>query len=69
MKVIWRDWRYGKDNWGEIPHKQGYCIYLEERKKARQEKDFAKSDEIRDKLTSLGYKVIDTKEGQKLEKI
>ena len=42
---------------------------LEERKKARQEKDFAKSDEIRDKLTSLGYKVIDTKEGQKLEKI
>ena len=36
MQVIWRDWRYGKDNWGEIPHKQGYCIYLEERKKAIQ---------------------------------
>lgn len=42
---------------------------LEERKLARQEKDFAKSDEIRNKLTSLGYKVIDTKEGQKLEKM
>lgn len=42
---------------------------LEERKVARQNKDFALSDEIRDKLKELGYKVIDTKEGQKLEKI
>ena len=42
---------------------------LEQRKQARENKNFALSDEIRDKLASLGYKVIDTKEGQKLEKI
>lgn len=42
---------------------------LEERKVARENKDFKLSDEIRDKLKDLGYKVIDTKEGQKLEKI
>ena len=40
---------------------------LEERKQARLNKDFKLSDEIRDKLQTLGYKVIDTKEGQKLE--
>jgi len=42
---------------------------LEERKQARQNKDFKLSDEIRDKLLKMGYKVIDTKEGQKIEKI
>ncbi len=40
---------------------------LEKRKQARLDKDFKLSDEIRDKLAGLGYKVIDTKEGQKLE--
>ena len=42
---------------------------LEERKQARLNKDFATSDRIRDELSNMGYKVIDTKEGQKLEKI
>lgn len=42
---------------------------LEQRKQARANKNFILSDEIRDKLASQGYKVIDTKEGQKLEKI
>lgn len=42
---------------------------LEERKEARLNKNFAKSDEIRDKLKEKGYLVIDSKEGQKLEKI
>ena len=42
---------------------------LERRKEARLNKDFKTSDEIRDELLSLGYKVIDTKEGQKIEKI
>jgi len=42
---------------------------LEKRKQARLNKDFKLSDEIRDKLLELGYKVIDTKEGQKIEKI
>lgn len=42
---------------------------LEERKIARESKDFAKSDELRDNLKELGYIVLDSKEGQKLEKI
>ena len=42
---------------------------LEERKIARQNKDFAKSDELRDKLKELGYEVKDTREGQILNKI
>ena len=42
---------------------------LEKRKQARTNKDFALSDKIRDELLSKGYKVIDTKEGQKIEKI
>lgn len=37
---------------------------LIDRKNARSSKDFKLSDEIRDKLLELGYKVIDSKEGQ-----
>ncbi len=42
---------------------------LEERKIARDEKDFQKSDILRDKLKELGYIVMDSKEGQKLKKV
>lgn len=42
---------------------------LEERKLARENKDFTLSDTLRDKLIDIGYKVLDTKEGQKIEKI
>ena len=41
----------------------------EERKKARAEKNWAKSDELRDKLKALGYAVKDTKEGYELTKL
>ena len=41
----------------------------EERILARQNKDWAKADEIRAKLTQLGYAVKDTKDGYNLEKI
>jgi len=34
----------------------------EERKEARQNKDFAKSDELRDAIDKLGYIVEDTKD-------
>lgn len=51
----------------EIP--EGILRMLEERKEARLNKNFTKSDEIRDKLKEKGYLVIDSKEGQKLEKI
>ena len=41
----------------------------EERKTARAEKNWAKSDELRDKLKELGYAVKDTKEGYELTKL
>ena len=41
---------------------------LEERAAARQARDYAKSDELRDKLASMGYVVEDTKQGQKLRR-
>lgn len=42
---------------------------LEEREQARKDKDFKKSDELRDKINSLGYEVKDSSEGQKLSRI
>ena len=42
---------------------------VEQRKLARQEKDYAKSDEIRDTLKEKGYEVKDTKDGMTVEKI
>lgn len=42
---------------------------VKERKKAREEKNWEKSDEIRNKLKELGYEVEDTNEGYKISKI
>lgn len=42
---------------------------LDERQAARSEKNWAKSDEIRDKLKEMGYSVKDTAKGQQLTKI
>ena len=41
---------------------------LDERAAARAEKNWGKSDELRDKLKELGYIVKDTKQGQQLTK-
>ena len=41
----------------------------EEREQARKNKDFKKSDELRDKINSLGYEIKDTESGQKINKI
>jgi len=41
---------------------------VEERKLARNNKDWQKSDELRDKLVSLGYTVKDTKDGMEVNK-
>lgn len=38
-------------------------VLVEERKQARAEKNWAKSDEIRDRIISLGYSIKDTKDG------
>jgi len=40
-----------------------------EREEARKNKNWQKSDEIRDKIKSLGYLIEDTSEGQKIKKI
>lgn len=42
---------------------------IEERKKARLNKDWNKSDELRDKIISLGYTVKDTKDGMEVNKV
>jgi len=41
---------------------------LEERAKARAEKNWAKSDELRDKLKEMGIIVKDTPQGQQITK-
>jgi hypothetical protein len=41
---------------------------LEKRKEARTRKDFAESDRLRDQISTLGWTVQDSKEGQKLVK-
>ncbi len=42
---------------------------VEERKQARVDKDWAKSDRLRDLIQSKGYEIKDTKEGTKITKI
>ena len=44
-------------------------IIVDKRKLARDQKDWQKSDELRDELATLGYSVKDTKDGQVIEKI
>jgi len=41
---------------------------VEQRKKARENKDWAKSDELRDLIKEKGYQIKDTKEGIEIEK-
>lgn len=39
------------------------------RKKAKEEKNYSEADKLRDDIAKLGYKVMDTPEGQKFERI
>jgi cysteinyl-tRNA synthetase len=41
----------------------------EEREEARKNKDFKKSDELREKINSLGYEVKDSSDEYKINKI
>lgn len=50
----------------EIPEEVQKLI--DERDKAREEKDFAKSDELRKEIESHGFEVMDTPEGTKIDK-
>lgn len=57
--------RFEKDD--EIP--QNVIALAEERKTARAQKDWAKSDTLRDEIKLLGYEVKDAKDGYTLHKI
>ena len=46
----------------------GLTELLERRRVARENKDWAAADEVRDELASLGWKVVDTPDGARLEK-
>jgi cysteinyl-tRNA synthetase len=51
----------------EIP--DNVQLLLDQRQQARDNKDFARSDELRTEIAKLGYEVKDTSEGQKTTKI
>lgn len=42
---------------------------VKQRKQAREDKNWAQSDALRDQIKALGYQVEDTKEGMKIEKL
>ncbi len=71
LGLFWRDAEaylkeYGKKE-GGVP--DGVKAIAEERWAARRNRDWAKSDELRETLKSLGYSVKDGKEGYELTKI
>lgn len=53
----------------EEPLESGIEKLLNERERARERKDFVESDRIRDLIYREGYQVLDTPEGQRVEKI
>ncbi len=66
-KVLGLDLKSAESKEIEIPNEVQNLI--EERKTARLEKNYAKSDELRDEIAKLGYEVKDTSEGQQIKKI
>jgi hypothetical protein len=52
---------------GDVPPDEALKL-LEKRKDARARKDFAESDRLRDEISTLGWTVQDSKDGQKLVK-
>ena len=58
---------FGRSSEDTIPEEAKALIA--ERKAAREAKDWAKSDEIRDQLLSMGIEVADTRQGMKIRMI
>lgn len=52
---------------GDIP--QEVLALVEERKSARKAKDFARADELRDRIAALGYAVKETRQGTEITKL
>lgn len=67
LDVEYQDYNNLSDQDKEIPEQVQQL--LQERKVARQNKDFAKSDELRAKINALGYAIKDTKDGYEISKI
>ena len=42
---------------------------VEERNNYKKDKNFEEADKVRDKITTLGYKILDTRDGTKIERI
>ena len=42
---------------------------VELRNKYKSEKNYMEADKVRDELLSLGYKILDTRDGVKIERI
>jgi cysteinyl-tRNA synthetase len=55
-----------KTEQAEVP--QEVAALVLERSEARKNRDWAKSDELREKIDALGFKVIDSKDGCRVEK-
>lgn len=58
---------YNRKKTEEIPAE--ILELAEQRKNARKDKNFALADEIRDKITALGYSVKETRQGTEIKKI
>jgi cysteinyl-tRNA synthetase len=56
-----------KERMGDIPEE--IMKMVEERTEAKKNKDFKKADEIRNKIKSMGYELIDKKDGVEVKKI
>ncbi|MCK5945063.1 MAG: cysteine--tRNA ligase, partial [Planctomycetes bacterium] len=54
------------DDTGDAPPE--LVALLGERKQAKAAKDWARADEIRDRIQAAGYKIVDTPAGARLEK-
>ena len=69
MKVLYLILEIDKEaNTNDIEIPDEIKAILDERKQARDNKDYGKSDELRDLLKAKGYIVKDSKEGQKIER-
>jgi cysteinyl-tRNA synthetase len=66
-EVLWIFDFWILENIEEIPEE--IISKLDQRNKAKDEKNFELADKIRDEFTSLGYKIIDSREGSIVEKI
>jgi cysteinyl-tRNA synthetase len=59
----------GFENLKEIEIPENIKKLVAEREQARRDKDFKKSDLLRDEINSLGYEVKDTAEGPRLQQL